>query len=129
MNLENQNNLKWQVSNLELSKKLAKYLKRASLFYWKQDEGEPYIVMRGTRYMGSKGTILANAFTATELGKMLPEGFFCAKGKKWRGWFSNTENPFDWFDSEEFDPIDYDNEASLRAKMLIYLIENKLINL
>jgi len=65
--------------------------------------------------------------TVAELGEWLPQGFFTAKGLKWRSWFDDTDNSFEWKESDEFDPIDEETEANARAKMLIWLVENEYL--
>lgn len=72
-----------------------------------------------------------NCYTVAELGEMLPEidglmMFQDRAGDSHRVWYANMED-------EEY-PFDFDNaqiantEADARGKMLIYLLENKLIN-
>jgi hypothetical protein len=71
-----------------------------------------------------------SAFTVAELGEMLPSGY--------HSWIGNMENEKgEWicveFSEPEFEFGDNcqqaNTEANVRAKMLIYLIENKLIEL
>lgn len=67
---------------------------------------------------------IVSAFTVAELGEMLP--IYVTSGKKDNGtWYSATiSNGMGWKE-ESFNA---DTEADARAKMLIYLLENKLIN-
>jgi len=96
-----------------------------SFFFWKidyrEDAGtEAYLVAYNSRYMTSPGRIVASAFTVAELGEMLPEKT-C-----WRGYTNYGER---WsFEFGDF-KAEAKTEADARAKMLIYLIKNKLIKL
>lgn len=110
--------LEEQVVSLELSKKLRELgVKQESLFYWKIEEDEPYIVMHNSRY---KIGHTISAFTVAELGEMLPEKV-C-----WRG-YTNYDGKWS-FEFGDF-KAQSETEAESRAKMLIYLIENNLINI
>lgn len=58
---------------LALELRTAGYPQDDALFYWKQDEtGEPYLVAGNSRYMTSKGEILAASPLASELLEALP---------------------------------------------------------
>lgn len=130
--------LEQQVVSLELAKQLKELgVKQDSLFYWwlsfKFEKEEVYSKVMNHKpeqweKLGIDRIDVYSAFTVAELGEMLPQGFFTAKGKKFRGWFSDTDNPFEWHEGDEYDPIDNKNEANLRAKMLIWLIENKYLD-
>lgn len=124
MKLEN------QVCSLKLAKKL-KYLnvKQESLFYWAADF---LLYKTDTGYYTSAGAgfdkeiferqektdcPFYSAFTIAELGEML-----IAHRKKWE---ENKDMNFDL----PKNPLDSVFDVNFWAKMLIYLIENKLINL
>lgn len=145
MKLEN------QVTNLELSKKLKELgVKQESLYYWvekwdlEKDEnnlwksyftGKVYL---NHYYNNDNPRLIASAFTVAELGEMLPEeiedpktkyifGLHLNKveSKNWEVWYE-----YRWNDEERLigEQVFYsDTEANARAKMLIYLIENKLV--
>ena len=118
--------LEQQVVSLELAKKLKELgFEQESLFYWHLETNT--VVYLGTILGKDSVAFYISAYTVAELGKMLPQGFFTAKGKKWRSWFSDTDNAFEWKDSDQYDPIDMDNEADARAKMLIWLSENNYL--
>lgn len=127
MNLEN------QVCSLELAKKLRELgIKQKSLWSWTlscdmgstaQDiqEGIMRICLHNA---ASKSNNIENysAFTVAELGEMLSK-----YGKRA---FATWKTSEDWycFDINERDFKQYaDTEANARAKMLIHLIENKLV--
>lgn len=137
MKLEN------QVTNLELSKKLKKLgVKQDSLFYW--------VLSKAPKLLHNNWLIVYNdcsddillrndkisAFTVAELGEMLPDAnCFQFENKKY-GWvdcgFVRFEGVWNaWIGRGDYgEEIKWeeeaDTEANARAKMLIYLIENKL---
>lgn len=111
MRLEN------QVVNLKLSQKLKKLgVKQESLFYY---NSKTVKLQKGfTCHIDKKGKMRwsISAFTVAELAEILPEGIKVYK-------LAN-----EWF-CEIKEQIMRDRfEINARAKMLIYLIENKLIN-
>lgn len=128
--------LEQQVCSLELAKKLKGLgVKQESLFYyyvWLDKMGAERMqgIYQGVFADNITGRDYAfySAFTVAELGEMLPEHIF----KKGRLYIIKTH------EGEEFWQIYYRNqfgisiiesaatEADARAKMLIYLIENKL---
>lgn len=141
MKLEN------QVTNLELSKKLKGLgVKQESLFYWMFSafsKPERQIIYYEDKVQLEKDFVsnrydLTSAFTVAELGEMLPEeiedpktkyifGLHLNKveSKNWEVWYE-----YRWNDEERLigEQVFYsDTEANARAKMLIYLIENKLV--
>jgi hypothetical protein len=116
-----------QVISLEIANKLKKLgVKQESLFYWVTTFTQPYHIS----YTGGFDSELlpdhndyASAFTVAELGEMLPEYFethrvdemyfvdYIKKGKMLLRMNGAIE----------------DTEANARGKMLIYLLENKLL--
>ncbi len=132
-----------QVVSLELAKKLKEFgIKQESLFYWTEYNKESNKI--GIVY--TKGKIIdANnqysAFTVSEFGFLMPHSY----EKNSNTYFIETtagHTKFGYitvcsshFYENEHDCIgivgdDFDgdgNEANARAQMLIYLIENKLI--
>jgi hypothetical protein len=145
--------LEQQVCSLDLAKRLKELgVKQESYFHWYQgfraewhlgDTGEMmnHAVDVGQMTAPQFVSASASAFTVAELGEMLPKTIkkisvrgvpqksdyyldisWCESDKKWRYSYSNpTYNACVdmWFETKE---------ADARAKMLIYLIENKLIN-
>lgn len=134
--------LEKQVCSLELSKKLKELgVKQESLFYWVHDdltstylatEKQLPIIQAGYNriphqsmaedYGWRENVEKCSAFTVAELGEML-KGEFDSGVRK--------EHSFcEYFKSDGEQLIEEaDTEADARAKMLVYLIENKLITL
>jgi len=129
MTLEN------QVCSLELSKRLKELgVKQVSLFYWFFLNGKWYVSDKdreGYREMVS-------AFTVAELGEMLPnyvstsncgggrhservDYLVCENQNAREAWIRGTRKEYICTDFRD------KNEANARAKMLIYLLENELI--
>ena len=130
-----------QVASLELSKKLKELgFPQEGLFWWVnqpngglntngykwQLEGEPKTRMPQYDYIVAP--------TVSELGEILPDRVIKKSGRgydglqiwKWSGW--NIE----YHETFEVPQIRYTfekTEADARAKILIYLLENKLISL
>ncbi len=141
-------NLEQQVCGLELSKKLKELgVKQESLFRWclrvpsgttpdeQRKDGINYLIANDERIAASKMYLPEYAaFTAAELGEMLPtvieQGVGGTDGllrcsKLLQGAWSVV---YEETNGDEYVPaVEADNEADARAKMLIYLIENKLI--
>lgn len=118
MKLEN------QVISLEIAKRLKELNVNQfqSYFQWVIDEypikGRSYISNNGDEI--ELGNDRVDAFTVAELGEMLP-----------RKYQTEHYNNGDWYCSNQ-DGKRYcyaDTEADARGKMLIYLLENKLITL
>lgn len=127
-----------QVCSLELANRLKELgVKQKSLFYWdtfKNLNGEhelKYIIPRTHIAAGySNFYTLDNyydvsAFTVGELGEMFPAGVFPATSKDDTGWYMQVINPIQKW--KEMYPCK--NEADARAKMLIHLLENKLMEI
>ena len=137
MTLEN------QVVSLELAQKLKELgVKQESLFYWKFDNGtmkkfcnsdikiETEVIFGKRSIFENLGTWdTAQAYTVAELGEMLLPNHAVDqdsfpkphKYNERHKWITYMEN--DGWESE----IAEDTEANARAKMLLYLLENKLI--
>lgn len=134
--------LEQQVSSLELSKRLKELgVKRESLFHYASimdlnTDIEPYKVFDTGKIalkMGEpneKYQFLYSAFTVAELGEMLPEQCISLIMEDWE---KNPERKYKCYDStvENWTMVDRQvyasTEADARAKMLIYLLENKLL--
>ncbi|HKQ06150.1 MAG TPA: hypothetical protein VJ464_13525 [Blastocatellia bacterium] len=120
--------LEQQVVSLELAKKLKELgVKQESIWYRRYRKGaNPEWDLA---YVGNIQAVdqKCSAFTVAELGELLPPYFcsFDAKRKyKWscEKWSHGTINGDV--------PTQYaDTEADARARMVIYLVENKLITL
>ena len=132
MKLEN------QVTNLELSQKLKELgVKQESVWTWVVDtQTKKYKLV----IIGSKGFTdyicagrdnkeaeeMFSAFTVAELGEELPDFVYTIRNeaKKWMPMYNGYDSKLDEI------PVEVngaDTEANARAKMLIYLKENKLI--
>ncbi len=112
-----------QVCNLELAKKLKELgFKQDSLWWWDKEKNGllPHGYFGLTVKENPKRYI--SAFTVTELGEMLPMGY-----ASWHKYYDKD----DWV-CESGDENHHQlakTEADCRAKMLIYLIENKKIEI
>jgi len=112
-----------QVPSLELCKRLKELgYPQNSLFYWVIEELHQEFAIVVYRCGCEKGLITSKSYSAptvAELGEMLPpkQPNFPIKFDKWRTIMGN------------FEVISADTEADARAKVMIYLLENKLINL
>lgn len=117
-----------QVSSLEFSKELRKLgVEQDGLYsYFQYDKWNA--MLRETReifspnneYSYNKDNLICSAFTVAELGEKLPDGFHSIKFNQ----IHRIEYNNDYIKA----PRQADNsEADARAKMLIYLIKNKLI--
>ena len=108
--------LKQQIISLELAKKLKELgVLQKSLFQWSMIPWEEV-----NWYITQEEPITGiAAFTVAELGEFLPEkvvfgNYQKRTGGKWRMNFGDME-------------ISGDTEAEMKGKMLVYLLENKLI--
>ena len=134
MKLEN------QVVSLELAKKLKELgVEQDSLFYWCYEyrlDGKKYSDKRAdltyNKYNELTNTISyskkehISAYTVAELGEMLPLGYYTTR------LFTDDNKKEEWIaillPNSEYKGTGFraDTEADARAKMLIYLKENKL---
>ena len=128
MNIEN------QVCSLELSKRLKELgVKQESVFWWRwwiPRQGSTYIhdgwklnIYKGSNTEADQHKAIS-AFTVAELGEMLPTWFDSAKRQNddWVCRFMELRT-----DKKHHSFGKTDSEA--RAKMLIFLLENKLMEL
>ena len=129
--------LKNQVVSLEPAKKLKKLgVKQKSLFWWHNREVYFEDISDGT----STGLLSKkerenqcySAFTVAELGEMLPEFVEIVRQitGDFRGCIYDKYSDCEECGTQHYSIIDKTlskTEADARAKMLIYLIENKLL--
>ena len=140
-----------QVCSLELSKKLKELgVKQESLWYWGlfvRNDGQP------NRWELSDRNILniqnisilkekCSAFTVAELGEVLPESILTIRPYQKNEWDYKPKDKWqcsicgkngyccmsDGFIDTNLTTEMTNTEADARAKMLIYLIENKLVD-
>lgn len=134
-----------QVCSLELSVKLFTLgVKQNSLHRWQhvlRDLWEPTSLKK--KYIEENNSYPENysAFTVSELGEMLPTKFLWKNNdgtescenvylhikklpNSYQIWYADDDDK--WFHWMEFS---YVTEADARAKMLVYLIENKIIEI
>lgn len=106
------------VTSLELSKKLKELgVKQESEYHWKVFyNGQPPELSRLTPDRSNK-FVNYSAFLASELEEMLPDYYATHHG----------EDGYRCFGGEKIHSEVADTEANARAKMLIYLIENGLM--
>lgn len=131
-------NLIDQVVSLELSKRLKDIgIKQESLFYWYSFDGLPWEVRYENETCIHKKSLLISAFTVAELGEFLPEKISpqTATGNdKYITYYKGQNNYHHcglqnskWSISPLF--ADEKNEANPRALMLIFLLQEKLMEL
>jgi hypothetical protein len=121
MKLEN------QVCSLELSKKLKELgVKQESLFWWFCDGSQAHRIIYGNTDVPMTKYTLHSAFTVAELGELLPLFVDTSKNDKGEYYTETIASVLGWKDDQVFFEK---TEAGARAKMLIYLLENKLITL
>ena len=115
-----------QVVSLELAKRLKELgVKQDSLFYWQGTEKLHYVINfeKQFEWAGCENYL---AFTTAELGEMLPAKIATHKidsENQYYCCFDNSASPITGISIME------KTEADARAKMLIYLLENKLITI
>ncbi len=120
-----------QVCSLELSKRLKELgVKQDSLFYRFGDERQQYIFCKYyEQYSPNVNLNMADgysAFTVAELGEMLPRGI-CQYDKLNSIYEPEFKTYAVFLPDTKHIITDY-NEANARAKMLIYLLEKKIID-
>ncbi len=116
-----------QVTNLELSKRLKELgVGQDGLFewenrVWKKSLTQEILEMRWvvTLISSDNDTERCSAFTVAELGEML--------GKNYLYFTKFFDNGNVTFGGREIEPFIADNEANVRAKMLIHLIETGVV--
>lgn len=112
-----------QVCSLELAKCLKELgVKQESHFYYEWYSDSAYSLGHLLIEDYAPGATMISAFNVSELGEMLP--FFWDSGKRIDDYICRV------FEKNVSDTIASfgSSEADARAKMLIYLIENGLIN-
>ena len=120
--------LEQQVTSLELSCKLKDLgVPQEAVFYWtaySEPMDEPCRGSFGLELKQGKGEVAA--FTCSELGEMLPEGYH-----SWQMTGLNPKHPDRWACSEpmatDLETAFSNTEADARAKMLVYLIEKGIV--
>jgi len=134
--------LEQQITNLELSKKLEELgVKQESLFYWGErpygKNRKPWVpeIFGEDAPFGEGVAKIASAFTVAELGTLLPKSIQIREEVFWLqiepqgvqdGWACQYRNIATKFG---FVPKFFEDKSmtNAMAKMLIYLIENKLL--
>lgn len=126
-----------QVCSLELAQKLKELgVKQESFFKWSNVRTNKEMLW--SLYVPPEFNKIphpdlwvhgVSAYTVAELGEMLPSNYVVIKSKRiggFEGWELDTKN----FELKTLYPADLsaDTEADARAKMLVYLLENNLIN-
>lgn len=125
--------LEHQVTSLEVSQKMkALGFKQESAFFWRNQHRDwdknhwlhypVYAFNEDTEIFATADDINGvSAYLSSELGEMLPAGTSTRKG-----W--GMDSGYVMFDNEANKICSADTEADARAKMLIYLAENGLID-
>jgi len=136
--------IKQQVANLELSKQLEKLgVKQESVWYWATGKAmKGYELFLGEKILPDYEECkklwkkectwkLVSAFTVSELGELLPDAVATYRYKT----YDDDRDIWACIKYVEGNHEKYEyvvhtkTEANVRAKMLIYLIKNKLIKL
>jgi hypothetical protein len=126
--------LESQVCSLELAKRLKELgVKQESVFYFYKGSSKPEPlnapdVALQRRQPDVFAAYYVSAFTVAELGEMLPDSYFTSR---YTDGFSDSHPNKGWhgrnWTTREFHEGGCKTEADARAKMLIYLLENKLM--
>jgi hypothetical protein len=113
--------LEQQVCGLELAKRLKELgVEQTSMAWWLGSKDNPIYFVGYEEPSEHVAWNKYAAFTVAELGEMLPSDKYTSR-KVYDQW----ECAFRSIDGDSFEQY-ADTEADARAKMLIYLIENKL---
>ena len=124
--------LKEQVCSLELAKELKELgVKQDAYWSWYENGNSAELMHNPDGYRSMEGKTF-DAFSVAELGEMLPEeiekdeqSYWLTIGvgfrHSWNVHYRKNGTSESWFNHEA------ETEADARAKMLIYLLENKLI--
>lgn len=126
--------IEWQTCSLELAKRLKELGVEQESYFWYDTEGLLYHPLDPQSNM----YCVYRAFTVSELGEMLPakieNGYLscdkCSSGEDCQGdgtWVCCYGEVQEGKDHNCFEAISGNTLAEAMAKMLIYLIENKLI--
>ncbi len=127
-----------QVCSLEIAQKLKKLgVKQGSCFVWK-DFGKWELEYNQSCNESQMMIIDCSAFTVAELGELLPDCVHWEQGVYFRTdcrCNASSKIMIAYFDTNntqlrcmmDTDLLFEENEAEARAKMLIYLLENKLL--
>lgn len=126
--------LESQVCSLELSKRLKELgVKQESLWWWVKHKNPPkeYPSLNKWSLCGYESAKdiyeQYHAYTVAELGEMLPEWCFTYKASKYH--FQCGKYQPEQGEMEFYGAYSGKTEANTRAKMLIHLLENKLIKI
>lgn len=127
--------LEQQICSLDLAKRLKELgVKQESLFWWYLETdpatlwGEGYLQEHISRQ--NKEFLLSavvSAFTVAELGTLLPKITHYSQDTD--GWILQCKHPRIFGTRKKYATERADTEANVRAKVLIYLLENNLITL
>jgi hypothetical protein len=118
-----------QVVSLELAKRLKKLgVKQHGLFSWQIDDNK--IAHLNLSFMGGLNDEEYSAYAVAELGEMLPDtiiadsccaNLFIAKGTREIGKWTIS---YSTYHSQTIPVFTEENEANVRALLLIHLLEN-----
>lgn len=113
-----------QVANLELSKRLKELgVEQESLFVWVTNSFESNVALRGDLPPDDR-KIYVSAFSVAELGEMLEEEPFA-----WGGIYPHHgEWKFSSMAPAQLHEQSFESEADARATVLIFSIEQGLLN-
>ena len=120
--------LEKQVTSLEPSMRLKELgVKQDSLWYWgERTFANGADIIDKEKANSSAWIKICSAFTVAELGEALPSSIKTNYGDLNYLHIAKLKNSKEWLVAYFHDEIRGDTEANARAKMLIWLIENKL---